>query len=82
MRDKSIAHLDKKHVNDPSFFLEKLTSTFGEIEEAYNVVEGAILEIGKYLGLNKTTLGDAITLLHHGLRTKTIDALVTKTKTP
>ena len=73
LRDKTIAHIDKKQITDPSFFLQKLTSTIGDIESTFVLVEGAIIEVGRYLGFNSINLHDTISLLHFSLRKRVVE---------
>ncbi len=52
LRDKSVAHLDRKHVNNPQDLLEKLSIKWEEIELVYDLVGSGLLKIGEYLGLS------------------------------
>jgi hypothetical protein len=51
LRDKSVAHLDRKHVNNPKYFLEKLPIKWDDLEWAYDLVGSGLLKIGGYLGV-------------------------------
>jgi hypothetical protein len=72
LRNKIIAHTDKKQATNPSFFLENLTTTVKDLENAFSVIESSILEIGEYLEFNKTVQRDMITLTHLALRNRTL----------
>ena len=52
-RDTSVAHIDKEHINNPGFLLQKQPISCEDIELAYNVVNRAISEIGKYLNADR-----------------------------
>ena len=51
LRDTSVAHLDRKHVNNPLSLLQNPPVTWDDIEMAYEVVGSGLSETGKYLGL-------------------------------
>ena len=51
IRDTTIAHLDRNHVNNPSFLLQKPATEWKDVEIAYDVVGSGLIQIGKYLGL-------------------------------
>ena len=51
LRDTSVAHLDRKHVNNPSSLLQNPPVTWDDMEMAYNIVGSGLSEIGKYLSL-------------------------------
>lgn len=74
LRDKSVAHLDRKHINNPSFLLEKLPVKGDELSAAYLLVESAIFEIGKYLDVD-SNIEDSIKLARFDLTKKTLRAL-------
>lgn len=74
LRNKIIAHTDKKQVTNPSFFLDNLTTTVGDLENAFSVVESSILEIGKYLGFDRTNQHDMLTLTYFALRNRILEA--------
>jgi hypothetical protein len=74
LRDKSVAHLDRKHINNPSFFLKKPPMKWDELATAYSVVGSAILEIGKYLDLDNN-MEDIIRLADFALTKRTLQVL-------
>jgi hypothetical protein len=51
LRDTSVAHLDRKHFNNPLSLIENPPVTWEDLEMAYNVVGSGLSEVGKYLGL-------------------------------
>jgi len=51
LRDKSIAHLDRDHVNNPGFMLQNPDLSWQDVETAYTVVDSALTEIRRYLAL-------------------------------
>lgn len=73
LRDKMISHIDKKQITNPSFFEEKLTATIGDLESAYSIVYKAVLEIGGFLGLSKTSIEDTITILHFSIKKRALE---------
>ena len=74
LRDKSVAHLDRKHIDNPSFFLEKPPVKGDELSAAYLLVGSAIFEIGKYLDVD-SNIEDSIKLARFDLTKKTLRAL-------
>lgn len=52
LRDKSVAHWDKKHINDPSFFLRDSPTQWEELEQAYFIVEKILSGLGTHLGMD------------------------------
>lgn len=70
LRDKTIAHVDRKHINNPSYFLEKPPIKWDDLNSAYHVVGNGILEIGKYLNLYQE-LGDIVVIANFVLGKKT-----------
>jgi len=52
-RDKAVAHVDRAHINNPSFLLQKPPISWDDVETAYRIVDSALLEIGEYIGATK-----------------------------
>lgn len=51
LRDKSVAHLDRKHINNPRYFLDKPSLKWDKLEWAYDVAVSGLAKIGEYLGV-------------------------------
>lgn len=52
LRDTSVAHLDRRHVNNPATLINNPPIKWKDIEFAYDIVGSALLETGKLLGLS------------------------------
>ena len=69
IRDTTIAHIDKKHINNPNALLISNNPLWDEILSAYSLVGSGLDEIGKYFGLVSAL--DFVTLANHELARKT-----------
>ena len=69
IRDTTIAHLDKRHVNNPNALLVSNNPLWDDLSNAYNLVGSGLDEIGKYFGL--VPILDFITLANLELAGKT-----------
>lgn len=52
LRDTSVAHLDRRHINNPASLINNPPIKWEDIEFAYDIVGIALLETGKLLGLS------------------------------
>ena len=52
LRDTSVAHLDRRHINNPASLINNPPIKWDDIEFAYDIVGSALLETGKLLGLS------------------------------
>ena len=52
LRDTSVAHLDKRHINNPVVLINNPPIKWEDMEFAYDIVGSALLETGKLLGLS------------------------------
>lgn len=71
LRDTSVAHLDRKHVNNPSSLLQKPPARWEDINLAYTVVGSGLLEIGKLLGLITDDIEGYVSISNYVLAKKT-----------
>jgi hypothetical protein len=69
IRDTTIAHLDKKHVNNPNALLVSNNPLWDDLSNAYSLVGSGLDEIGKYFGL--VPILDFVTLANLELAEKT-----------
>jgi hypothetical protein len=74
LRDTSIAHLDRKHINNPSFLLQKPPVAWKDLEITYTVIGRGLLEIGTYLGFDNN-IQDYIDIANFELMKKTLQVL-------
>jgi hypothetical protein len=70
LRDTSVAHLDRKHVNNPSALIQKPPAKWEDMYMAYTVVGSGLLEIGKLLGL-ESEIEDYILISNNQLAKET-----------
>lgn len=70
MRDTTIAHVDRKLVNNSSVLFQQLPISWKDMTTMYSVVGSGLIEIGKYLGLDPN-MGDYSTLTYFMLENKT-----------
>jgi hypothetical protein len=69
IRDTTIAHLDKKHINNPNAILVTNNPLWDDLSNAYDLVRSGLDEIGKYFGL--VPILDFVTLANLELAGKT-----------
>jgi hypothetical protein len=53
LRDTTVAHVDRKHVNNPSALFKDQPISWDDMEIAISVVSSGLLELGKHLGLGE-----------------------------
>lgn len=53
LRDTTVAHVDRKHVNNPSALFKDQPIRWDDMEMAISVVSSGLEELGKYLGLGE-----------------------------
>jgi len=70
VRDTTVAHIDRKHVNNLSSVLQNPPISWEDMTLAYSVVGSGLLEIGKHLG-SDSNLQDHATLAYFALENKT-----------
>ncbi len=70
LRDTTVAHIDRKHVNNLDALLQRPPISWEDMTFAYSVVGSGLLEIGKHLGLDPN-IQDYITLAYFALENKT-----------
>ncbi|HLO13937.1 MAG TPA: hypothetical protein VK206_03845 [Anaerolineales bacterium] len=51
LRNTAVAHLDRRHINNPLSLIQDPPITWDELEMAYNIVGSGLSEIGKHLGV-------------------------------
>lgn len=54
LRDTTVAHVDRKHVNNPSALFKDQPISWEDMEMAISVVSSRLLELGKYLDLGES----------------------------
>ncbi len=69
LRDKTVAHIDRKYVNDPASILQNPPIEWDDMIFAYDLVGSGLLEIGKYLGFDEN-IGNHIVLSNFLLKNK------------
>lgn len=70
LRDTTVAHIDRKQVNNLDAILQKPPISWDDMIFVYSVVGSGLLEIGKHLGLDPN-IQDYITLANFALENKT-----------
>jgi hypothetical protein len=70
LRDTTVAHIDRKHVNNLDALLQSPPISWEDMTFAYSVVGSGLLEVGKHLGLD-SNIQDYITLANFALENKT-----------
>jgi len=70
LRDTTVAHVDRKHVNNPSALFKDQPISWEDMELAITVISCGLLELGKHLGLSEN-LPDYIHLAKFSLTRKT-----------
>lgn len=68
LRNTTVAHLDRKHVNNPLILLQNPPIKWSDMELAYTIIGSGLMEIGKYLDLD---FQDIITISNFELAKKT-----------
>ncbi|MBA4420562.1 MAG: hypothetical protein C0391_05395 [Anaerolinea sp.] len=69
IRDTTIAHIDKKHVNNPNALLVPNNPLWDDLSNAYSLIGSGLDEVGKYFGL--VPVLDFVTLANVDLADKT-----------
>ncbi|MBE7436269.1 MAG: hypothetical protein HS100_20305 [Anaerolineales bacterium] len=52
MRDTTVAHLDRRHINNPAALTIDPPVKWDDLERAYDIIGSGLLRIGKLLGLS------------------------------
>ena len=69
LRDSTVAHLDRKHVNNPLALVNDQPIKWKEMEMTVSVVVNGLMELGKHLGLGESMM-DYIILTNFFLASK------------
>ena len=70
LRDTTVAHVDRKHVNNPLEMFKDQPISWVEMEMAISIVSSGLMELGKHLGLGEN-FSDYTQLANYFLATRT-----------
>ena len=53
LRDTTVAHIDRKHVNNPLDLFKDQIISWEDMEKALSIISSGLLDLGKHLGLDR-----------------------------
>jgi hypothetical protein len=70
LRDKTVAHIDRKYINNPSSLIINPPVKWEDMDKAYDIIFNGLLKIGKYLNID-ANLADCINISNRILAKET-----------